>query len=92
VLGLQNKGDEAVLVDLAVSAIEMLAQVSGAPDRAAASSGTDGDLGQGLSSGELPAAQASVLYVLRVGVIEQLGEGGQVGATWHSHVLSFCMI
>ncbi|CAL8466413.1 g5949 [Coccomyxa elongata] len=75
----QKKGDEGALVDLAVKAIEMLAQLgNAATDRAAsASSGAEADAGQGLGSGEVPAAQAAVLYVLRVGVIEQMGETGQ---------------
>ena len=38
----------------------------------------EAELGQGLASGEAPAATAAVLAILRVGVIEQLGEGGQV--------------
>ncbi len=80
---LQKKGDEGPLVDLAVEAIEMLAQLGNATaDRAAsASSGAEADAGQGLGSGEVPAAQAAVLYVLRVGVIEQMGETGQVCIT-----------
>lgn len=68
-------------MDLAVKAIEMLAQLgNAAADRAASasSSGAEADAGQGLGSGEVPAAQAAVLYVLRVGVIEQMGETGQV--------------
>ena len=42
------------------------------------SSNGEAELGQGLASGELPAAQASVLYMLRAGVIEALSEAGQV--------------
>ncbi len=78
---LQKKGDEGALVDLAVKAVEMLAQLGNtAADRAASasSSGAETDAGQGLGSGEVPAAQAAVLYVLRVGIIEQMGETGQV--------------
>lgn len=41
-------------------------------------SSAEAELGQGLASGEAPAATAAVLAILRVGVIEQLGEGGQV--------------
>ncbi len=67
-------------MNLAGKAIEVLAQVgNGAGDKAPpANTGAEGDAGQGLGSGELPAAQATVLYVLRVGVIEQMGETGQV--------------
>lgn len=77
---LQKEGEEGVLVDLAVTAIEMLAQASAPADKASAQGNADAELGQGLSSGEMPAAQASVLYVLRGGVIEQLAENGQVCA------------
>jgi hypothetical protein len=80
---LQKKGDEGELVNLAGKAIEVLAQVGNtAGDRQSqANSGAEADAGQGLGSGELPAAQATVLYVLRVGVIEQMGETGQVSCS-----------
>ncbi|KAK9838575.1 hypothetical protein WJX81_008486 [Elliptochloris bilobata] len=78
---------EAALVDLAVRAIETLAVVSSAATAAAggpAGSGAaggcdaaDADVGAAVSGGEMPAVQAAVLYVLRVGVIERLGESGQ---------------
>ena len=63
-----------MLVDLAIKAIEMLAAVK----PAAAAAATDGDSGAGLSCGELPMAQATVLRILRVGIIERLSETGQV--------------
>eukprot|EP00884_Botryococcus_braunii_P001693 jgi/Botrbrau1/11524/Bobra.0393s0003.2 len=66
-----DQGDENVLVDLALQALEMLGNIQkgqGPPD---------GELGQAISNGELPHAQACILYILRVGVIEQLGEQGQ---------------
>lgn len=73
----QEGGDEDALVGLAVKAIEALAEVGNAcGDRLLL--GSEVDAGQGLGSGELPAAQAAILYVLRVGVIEQMGETGQV--------------
>ena len=71
---MQSDGDEGVLVDLAIKAIEMLAAVK----PAAAAAATDGDSGAGLSCGELPMAQATVLCILRVGIIERLSETGQV--------------
>ena len=71
---MQSDGDEGVLVDLAIKAIEMLAAVKPGADRAA----MDGDSGAGLSCGELPMAQATILCILRVGIIERLSETGQV--------------
>lgn len=71
---MQSDGDEGVLVDLAIKAIEMLAAVKPGADKAAA----DGDSGARLSCGELPMAQATVLCILRVGIIERLSETGQV--------------
>lgn len=35
------------------------------------------ELGFGMSSGELPVAQASVLYAFRIGIIRRLSETGQ---------------
>jgi hypothetical protein len=67
-----EQGDENVLVDLALQALEMLANITKAPSQ------SEGELGQALTNGELPHAQACVLYIVRVGVIEQLGEQGQV--------------
>ena len=45
---------------------------------AAAPTGEGADLGTGIASGEMPQPQACVLYILRVGVVERLGELGQV--------------
>ena len=61
-------------MDLAVKTIEMLAAVKTSSDKGAA----EGDVGAGLSCGELPMAQATVLCILRVGIVERLGESGQV--------------
>lgn len=44
---------------------------------AKAAAGGEADLGAGIAGGELPHAQACVLYVLRTGVVEQLSETGQ---------------
>ena len=49
----------------------MAAAVKGAPAPA------EQEIGAGVASGELPHAQACVLYLLRIGVIEQLSEAGQ---------------
>ena len=71
--------DDNVVVNLALKAVEMLASCGGhahAPSAAAAAA-AEGNLGAGISGGELPHVQASVLYVLRVGVIEQMSESGQ---------------
>ena len=57
-------------MDLAIKTVEMLAAVKPAADRG----GADADVGAGLSRGELPMAQATVLCILRVGIIERLGE------------------
>ena len=51
-----------------------------APIAAAANSAprpAEQEIGTGVASGELPHAQACVLYLLRIGVIEQLSEAGQ---------------
>ncbi len=72
--------DDSISVNLALKAVEMLASCGGlnhAPSPAAAAA-AEGNLGAGISGGELPHVQASVLYVLRVGVIEQMSENGQV--------------
>jgi len=82
---MQEGSDESSLVRLAVKVIEALAEASNAcGDRLLL--GTEGDVGQGLGSGELPAAQAAILHVLRVGVIEQMGETGQVDSPHHPPV------
>ncbi len=39
--------------------------------------GSEAELGAGIAGGELPHAQACVLYVLRTSVVEQLSETGQ---------------
>ncbi len=85
---LQSDGDEGVLVDLAIKTVEMLAAVKPAADKAA----PDADVGAGLSCGELPMAQATVLCILRVGIIERLGETGQVGFTCNSPGFYSCGI
>ena len=56
----------------------MLANVGGSLPNGAAAEEGEPELGRFLSSGEVPHAQACVLYVLRVGIIERLGEAGQV--------------
>lgn len=71
--------DEPFLIDAAGKLVELLASVGGAKaGAAAADSGCapGNDLGPG--QGEMPHAQAAVLYVLRVAVMEQLSETGQV--------------
>ena len=68
-------GDDKALVDEGMKALEMLGSVE--PSHL---SSEDTELGSFLSSGELPHAQACILYVLRVGVIESLGESGQASS------------
>lgn len=46
-------------------------------------SGDDTELGSFLASGELPHAQACISYILRVGIIECLGESAQVFLSHH---------
>ena len=51
-----------------------------APIAAAANSAPrppEQEIGAGVASGEMPHAQACILYLLRIGVIEQLSEAGQ---------------
>ncbi|PRW58658.1 HEAT repeat-containing 5B isoform X2 [Chlorella sorokiniana] len=71
--------EEQSFVDSALRVLEMLGAAclaSGSYQEASIVPG-EGELGLGTGSGERPHAQACALYVLRVGVIEQLGEGGQ---------------
>lgn len=75
---LQESGEgDSELVEVAATALEMLAAVSARMPPAAAVDG-EPELGAALSSGEIPTAQACVLYAVRVGVIDRLGEAGQV--------------
>ncbi len=72
--------DEPFLINTAAKLIELLASLgsSRASGVAVSDSGSapGNDLGPG--QGEMPHAQAAVLYVIRVGVMEQLSETGQV--------------
>lgn len=73
------QADEQFLINAAATLIELLATVgawkaiAGIPD-----SGTAQGNELAESQGELPHAQAAVLYILRVAIIEQLSETGQV--------------
>ncbi|KAA6419849.1 MAG: hypothetical protein FRX49_10212, partial [Trebouxia sp. A1-2] len=71
--------DEPFLIDTAAKLIELLASLGStrASGVAVSDSGSapGNDLGPG--QGEMPHAQAAVLYVIRVGVMEQLSETGQ---------------
>ncbi|KAL3149121.1 hypothetical protein ABBQ32_001960 [Trebouxia sp. C0010 RCD-2024] len=74
----KHSADEDFLIKAAAKLIELLASTSGSKAGAAApDSGCalGNDLGPG--QGEMPHAQAAVLYVLRVAVMEQLSETGQ---------------
>ena len=71
----EHPGDDERLVNLAVSALEML---GGMTNPAVPEEG-ETELGRPLSKGEQPHPQACILYILRVGVVERLGEAGQVG-------------
>lgn len=74
----EHPGDDKVLVELAALVLEVLGGFpSGAIPPGVADEG-EVELGWPLSGGEMPHAQTCVLYVLRVGVIESLGEAGQV--------------
>ena len=55
-----------------VQMVDMLGLVSPKPPP-----GLEAELGVGIAGGELPHAQACVLYILRTGVVEQLSETGQ---------------
>ena len=75
--------DEPFLINAAAKMIELLASLGGGKGIvASADSGSapGNDLGPG--QGETPHAQATVLYVIRVAVMEQLSETGQV--MWRS--------
>ena len=85
----KHSADEDFLIKAAAKLIELLASASGSKAGAAAPDsgcGPGNDLGPG--QGEMPHAQAAVLYVLRVAVVEQLSETGQVGSpqTWEGSV------
>lgn len=77
----KHNADEEFLIKAAAKLIELLAAANGSKAGAAAPDsgcGPGNDLGPG--QGEMPHAQAAVLYVLRVAVMEQLSETGQVSA------------
>lgn len=71
--------DEAAFVEPALKPIDSLRAACLAagtnPEKSPFTS--DFELGLGIGGGERPHAQACVLYIMRAGVIEQLGEGGQ---------------
>ena len=70
--------DESFLINTAAKLIELLGSLSSRAGSAAPDTGSapGNDLGPG--QGEMPHAQATVLYVIRVAVMEQLSETGQV--------------
>jgi hypothetical protein len=74
---MEHPGDDEVLVELAARALEVLGSFPGGGGSGPSEEG-EPELGCSLSRGEMPHAQACVLYILRVGVIECLGEAGQV--------------
>jgi len=74
---MEHPGDDEVLVELAARALEVLGSLQGDRGSGPLEEG-EPELGWSLSRGEMPHAQACVLYILRVGVIECLGEAGQV--------------
>lgn len=69
-----HQGNDRDLIEVAVKALEMLSKIESGQ-----LSSEDTELGSFLSSGELPHPQACILYILRAGIIEHLGETGQVG-------------
>lgn len=78
----KRNADEPFLIDAAAKLVELLASAGGHKAGTAATDsgcGPGNDLGPG--QGEMPHAQAAVLYVIRVAVMEQLSESGQV--SWH---------
>lgn len=72
--------DEPFLISTAAKLIELLASLGSSKTSggAAPDSGSAPGNDLGLSQGEMPHAQAAVLYVIRVSVMEQLSETGQV--------------
>ena len=81
--------DEQQLISFTNRLLEALSTASTASlavrSGSAGSGPGDPDIGSALASGELPHAEASIIYVLRVAVIEQLSEAGQVGHCSKSH-------
>jgi len=71
--------DEAAFLESALKPLEALAAACAQAGTTLESGPSCGDyeLGAGISGGERPHAQACVLYILRAGVVEQLGEVGQ---------------
>ena len=70
--------EENDLVELSVQLATMLSTVASAyiDAKKRGQIGGHPELGHGLSTGELPIAQACVLYILRVGVFRRLSESG----------------
>jgi hypothetical protein len=71
--------DEAAFIEPALKPLEALRVACLAaksyPEKGP--SGHDIELGMGIGGGERPHAQACILYIMRAGAIEQLGESGQ---------------
>eukprot|EP00873_Tetraselmis_striata_P027810 jgi/Tetstr1/448074/TSEL_035373.t1 len=72
------ESDDSALIDIAVLAISKLANVRIAEENLLASGVVlpKPAIGWGVSSGEIPALQASLVYIIRAGVIENLTETG----------------
>ena len=71
--------DEAAFIEPAMKPIEAMkaACVAAEYSPEKGPSGGETELGMGIGGGERPHAQACLLYIMRAGVIEQLGESGQ---------------
>lgn len=71
--------DEAAFIQPALKPLEALRvaciAAKSCPEKGP--SGHDVELGMGIGGGERPHAQSCVLYIMRAGAIEQLGESGQ---------------
>ena len=88
--------DEQQLISFTNRLLEVLSTASTASlavrSGSTGSGAGDPDIGSALASGELPHAEASVIYVLRVAVIEQLSEAGQVGHCLSYHEAHRCCL
>ena len=71
--------DEAAFIEPALKPIDALraACIAAGTNAEKSPFTSEFELGLGIGGGERPHAQACVLYIMRAGVIEQLGEGGQ---------------
>lgn len=71
--------DEEGLITIAIDFVSVLLKVSPVNQEYSSKSilDTSNELGHDLATGEMPLAQAAIIYALRIGVFRNLSESGQ---------------